>query len=157
MKETVNILRARTGADYIDAHRLFRAYQQDLGLDLEFQDFSRELASLPGEYGPPHGTLLLAETASRRIGCVALRRLEAKICEMKRLYVLPGYHGRGIGRRLVEAIIGGGRSLGYSRMRLDTIAAMEAAISLYRSIGFQPIAPYRSNPLESPAFYELML
>lgn len=157
MKETVNILRARAGTDYIDARRLFRSYQQDLGLDLEFQDFSRELATLPGDYGPPHGTLLLAETDGRRIGCVALRKLEVGICEMKRLYVLPEYHGRGIRRRLVEAIIDDGRSLGYLRMRLDTIAVMEAAISLYRSIGFQSIAPYRSNPLQSPAFYELLL
>ena len=80
-------------------------YADALGFDLEFQGFSKELAKLPGEYAPPPGCILLAERAAEYIGCVALRPLEKRICEMKRLYVTPDYRAQKIGRTLAEAII----------------------------------------------------
>ena len=118
---------------------------------------SIELAILPGEYAPPQGCILLAARAEEYIGCVALRPLEDRICEMKRLYVIPGFRGQKIGRALVRGIIDEARLGGYEHMRLDTIATMTAAKSLYLSLGFRSIKPYRYNPLDNPTYFELDL
>ena len=151
------IIHAGTPDHYQWARRLFEQYADSLGFDLEFQDFSQELATLPGIYAPPRGCILLVEKADEFVGCVALRPLEKKICEMKRLYVIPGFRSQKIGRALVRAIIEEARSRGYEHMRLDTIDSMIEANSLYFSLGFRPIKPYRYNPLEKPTFLELEL
>jgi len=151
------IIHAQTEDDYRRTRLLFEQYADALGFDLEFQGFSRELATLPGEYAPPGGCILLAERAEEIVGCVALRPLEKLICEMKRLYVVPGHRNRKIGRMLAEAVIDQARDLGYERMRLDTIESMTAAQALYRSLGFRPIKPYRYNPLVNPSYFELNL
>jgi GNAT superfamily N-acetyltransferase len=137
---------------------LFLEYGRSLGFSLCFQSFDEELKNLPGAYGPPSGRLLLARYRDHAAGCVALRKLEAGICEMKRLYVRPGDRGRGLGRMLVERVIAEARAIGYERMRLDTIAsAMEDAIALYRRMGFKEIAPYSAIPIESALWMELLL
>jgi ribosomal protein S18 acetylase RimI-like enzyme len=137
---------------------LFLEYGRSLGFSLCFQSFDEELKNLPGAYGPPSGRLLLARYRHHAAGCVALRKLEAGICEMKRLYVRPGDRGRGLGRMLVERVIAEARAIGYERMRLDTIAsAMEDAIALYRRMGFKEIAPYSAIPIESALWMELLL
>ena len=148
---------AQTEDHYRWARHLFQQYAGALGFDLEFQGFSRELASLPGDYAPPKGCILLAEKADEVVGCVALRSLGKLICEMKRLYVAPGYRSQKIGRALAEAVIDWARAAGYKRMRLDTIESMTAAQALYRSLGFQPIKAYRYNPLYNPSYFELKL
>lgn len=148
---------ARGAIDVASAARLFRAYQAWLGIELCFQDFEAELASLPGAYAPPRGELLLAESAGEPIGCVALRPLEHGICEMKRLYVGPEWRGAGLGRSLARAIIAAARAAGYDRMRLDTLERLRAANLLYRDLGFLPCAPYCHNPLEGAVFMELQL
>jgi putative acetyltransferase len=136
-----------TAADLDTVRALFRAYQNWLGISLEFQGFEDELAGLPGKYAPPQGALLLARDGAQVAGVVALRPLdEAGLCEMKRLYVLPDFQGRGIGRALAVAIIDAGRRAGYRAMRLDTVARMAAAVGLYRALGFVEILPYTYNP-----------
>ena len=151
----INSVSSRTQLEVIE--RLFRDYAGSLGFDLEFQNFDRELSTLPGEYAPPGGDLLLAEADGSAVGCVALRRISNDACEMKRLYVKPGFRGRGAGRMLVTSIIDSARRLGYHRMLLDTIETMNEAIGLYYSFGFRETAPYRHNPIPGARFFELRL
>jgi putative acetyltransferase len=144
--------------DLAAARRLFRAYADWLAVDLGFQDFERELATLPGAYAPPQGRLLLVRVGGEAAGCVALRPLGPGICEMKRLWVEPGFAGFGLGRELAETIIQVARDAGYRRMRLDTMPArMPAAQHLYGRLGFVEIAPYYHNPLDDVVMLELAL
>ena len=153
----IQIIDAHTADHYRWTRRLFQQYADALGFDLEFQGFSRELATLPGEYAPPKGCILLCEIADEYIGCVALRPLGKSTCEMKRLYVTPALRNRKLGRALAEATIARARAIGYKRMRLDTIESMTVARALYQSLGFRPIKPYRYNPLDNPSYFELNL
>jgi putative acetyltransferase len=125
-----------------------REYADGLGVDLSFQDFELELADPLGFYE----LVLLADD-----GCVALRRIDELICEMKRLYVRPAGRGSGLGRQLAEAVIAEARERGYRRMLLDTLPEMRAAQVLYRSLGFRETEPYRHNPVPGAAFLELRL
>jgi len=136
---------------------LFQEYAAATGLDLCFQGFSEELAGLPGKYAPPEGRLFLAECDRQPAGCVALRKFDQGICEMKRLYVRPPFRGRGIGRALAAAVIEAAREIGYQSMRLDTLAAMRSAVVLYRSMGFRETTPYYDNPLPDVLYFNLEL
>lgn len=183
------VIRLRAPAGAADRHQvvtLFRAYQQDLGVDLCFQDFEAELADIDRQYGPPQGGIVLADvlpvdgvagggpadgdtagdTAGDMAGgcvaagCVAIRPMPpgydggAACCEMKRMFVRPGWRGLGLGRRLADAGLALARTAGYRRMRLDTLHRLGPAVALYRSLGFRDIAPYYHNPLPDVVYME---
>ena len=157
-RSQIELIQATIPEHIEQARSLFLEYGSSLGFSLCFQSFDEELKSLPGAYVPPSGRLLLARYTGHAAGCVALRRLEAGICEMKRLYVRPGDRGKGLGRILVERVIAEARAIGYERMRLDTIeSAMKDAIALYRRMGFEEIAPYSAIPVEHALWMELRL
>ena len=154
---TASIELVRDEAMLREARALFEEYAAALGIDLGFQGFGEELATLPGAYAPPGGRLLLARVDGTAVGCVAVRPLEPGVCEMKLLYVRPGHRGSGIGRGLAEAVVREARAAGYRAMRLDTLETMAQARTLYRTLGFRPIAPYRHNPMPGAEFLELDL
>lgn len=156
----VKLVQAESPAQLAEARKILMEYAEALpGIDLCFQNFDREVLDLPGAYAPPGGRLLLAEDdASEIAGCVALRRLDADACEMKRLYVRPAFRGRRLGRELAQAVIIEAQKIGYRRMRLDTLPGMmDDAIRLYRTLGFSEIEPYYHNPVEGALFMELSL
>jgi putative acetyltransferase len=153
----LTVRRALTESEHEEARVLIEGYARSLGFDLEFQRFRDELEVFPGEYSPPAGCVLLAESEGRVAGCGCLRPLSDDVCEMKRLYVVPEARGLGAGRALALALVDEARRLGYVRIRLDTVASMAAANALYRSMGFREIEPYRHNPLDDALFFELTL
>lgn len=148
----IDIRPARLPDDLPHVRQLFRAYADGLGFDLAFQDFEAEVAALPGKYAEPFGRLLLAWRGDEAVGCVALRPVDATTAEMKRLFVRPDVRGGQLGRRLAERICDEARAAGYARICLDTIPSMAAAVALYRSLGFEPTAPYVYNPFPAALF-----
>jgi len=158
MPEQLTIVPAESAAQLDAIRELLLEYWENRKLELFVFDFDQELAGLPGAYAPPDGRLFLAQWENKPAGCVALRKLESGICEMKRLYLSPKFRGKGFGKILAEFIINEARKIGYQKMRLDTIQAnMQEAIVLYRQLGFNEIAPYRVNPLPGVIFMELVL
>ncbi|NIO03850.1 MAG: GNAT family N-acetyltransferase [Proteobacteria bacterium] len=153
----MKIIRAQTPTQIEEVRRLFREYEDFLGVDLCFQGFEEELAGLPGKYAPPDGAILIATDGHEVAGCVALRKLEAKVCEMKRLFVRSQYKGQGLGRILAERIIDEASQLGYSFMWLDTFARLKEAMRLYESLGFKRRKAYYQNPLPGVVYLELEL
>jgi len=154
----LTLTQAESPAQIAQARELFLEYAQSLGFSLCFQNFDKELAELPGDYAPPEGRLLLAEYQGQLAACVALHKLEPRICEMKRLYLRPQFRGKGLGRALAERIIAEARHIGYQRMRLDTVQpVMKDAVAMYRKLGFTEIVPYRPNPIAGAMYMELEL
>ncbi len=153
------ILRQAEAPDQIaQARELFLEYADSLGFSLCFQSFDRELEGLPGDYAPPDGRLLIAEYRGQPAGCVALHKLQPGVCEMKRLYLRPPLRGRGIGRALAEAVIAEARTIGYQKMRLDSVEPkMPNAVAMYRRLGFVEIEAYRPNPIAGALYMELVL
>ncbi len=154
----LTFFQAELSAQIAQARELFLEYAQSLGFSLCFQNFDQELAALPGDYAPPAGRLLLAEYEGELAGCVALHKLDASVCEMKRLYLRHKFRSKGIGRVLAERIISEARRIGYKRMRLDTVEpVMKDAVEMYRKLGFKEIAPYCTNPIAGALYMELQL
>ncbi|MHB1356344.1 MAG: GNAT family N-acetyltransferase [Anaerolineae bacterium] len=140
-----------------DIKQLFNEYVAWLHIDLAFQDYANELSSLPGKYAEPDGRLYIAYVDCQSAGCVALRRFDAKRCEMKRLYVRPQYRGLKLGRILAEQVIGDARSCGYTEMLLDTLSFMPDAIALYQRLGFVEIGAYYPNPIPNTRYFSMAL
>lgn len=154
----LTITQATTDEQITAVRELFREYEKWLGLDLCFQGFEAELAALPGKYAMHEGRLLLAYVDDRLAGCIAMRKIDDGICEMKRLFVRDDFRGLRIGISLIERLIADAREIGYSKMRLDTFPPkMGKAVSLYETHGFVEIPPYYENPHSDVLFMELSL
>jgi ribosomal protein S18 acetylase RimI-like enzyme len=155
--QTLALIEGHLDSRLATARELFTEYAASLDTDLCFQNFAREVAGLPGSYSPPDGCLFIAECAGQPAGCVAMRKLEPGICEMKRLFVRPAFRDRNVGRYLAEAVIAAARESGYRRMRLDSLPSLVRAIALYESLGFKRIRPYYENPVAGAVFMEFDL
>jgi len=147
----VEFLTPRSPAELDALRGIFREYAASLDVDLSFQGFEQELATMPAEYAEPRGALLLVRVDGQVAGCCALCPMDTvdypNACEMKRLYVRPGFRGLGLGRRLVEFIMDSARLAAYDHILLDTLDDMEAARDLYEDLGFEEIPPYYHNPI----------
>jgi ribosomal protein S18 acetylase RimI-like enzyme len=149
---------AESPTQLAEIRELFLEYAESLGFSLCFQSFDQELASLPGDYAPPDGRIILATAADEPAACVALHKIDADTCEMKRLYVRPQFRGKGLGRVLAEKIITEARQIDYKKLRLDTVEpVMTTAVAMYRTLGFREIPPYRENPIAGALYMELTL
>ncbi len=154
----IEIFQAETAAQIEEVRRLFREYEKWLELDICFQGFEAEVANLPGKYAKPDGRLLLAAVDGAIAGCIALRKLEENICEMKRLYLRDTFRGSGLGNKLIEKVIAEARLIAYQKMRLDTLPGkMAKAVRLYESHGFRQISAYYENPYAETLYMELDL
>lgn len=162
----VDVRVASSASDLDLARALFREYAASLPFSLCFQGFDEELATLPGKYAAPAGEILLALQGEHPLGCVAVRPIDAMpddplaarpICEMKRLYVKPAARGRGAGRALCERLIADARVMGFRTMKLDSEPDFDAAVGLYRSLGFVPIPRYNDDPHPQTIYLGLRL
>ncbi|HTX18507.1 MAG TPA: GNAT family N-acetyltransferase [Bacteroidota bacterium] len=153
----VDIIRASTPEEYETAGKLFFEYANSINVSICFENLDKEVADLPGAYAEPSGRLLLAYSDNQLAGCCALKRVDDRACEMKRLFVRSEFRGKGIGKRLARALAEEAKKIGYADIRLDTLPSMTEAIALYRSIGFVPTTPFRQIPVEQALFMQASL
>ena len=153
----VEVRQAEFPADRDAVLEIFTEYVNSPSVSLDFQGNEAEFANLPGKYAPPAGAILLGWLEGRAVGCVAMRPVDAAICEMKRLYVRPAGRGLGLGRRLAEAIVSVARDAGYTQMRLDVLPEFDRARALYAALGFEPAEPVTHNPVLGTEFLGLAL
>ena len=153
------ILEVTTGEQLEQVRILFGEYRAELPLEYCFHSLDAEIAGLPGDYAPPRGKLLLAVVVGQPVGCVGLRPFPREAtCEMKRLYVRPGFRGAKLGKQLVDRALLDARNMGYSFLRLDTHPpTMEAALAMYRKLGFQEVTADPLEPVEGLLYMELRL
>jgi carbonic anhydrase len=159
MNVTLRTLTANDTEALEQVRQYFRNYAAWLGVDLSYQNFDQEMASLPGAYAEPQGRLFFAEVAGRPAGCVGVRPLPDSegVCEMKRLYVTPEERGHGVGARLAMAAIKAAKEIGYRKILLDTLPNMRMAVKLYRELGFTETPGYYQTPVEGTMFMALDL
>ena len=153
----IEIREVSENPDIALVRELLHEYAAGIDVDLSFQDFTRELAELPGEYAAPSGTVLLACVDDEPAGCVAVHRWADGTCEMKRLFVRGSFRGLRLGERLARNAIDWASAHGYRHMLLDTLPSMSEARSLYARLGFEETAPYRVNPVVGTSFLKLAL
>ncbi|MDF9795887.1 putative acetyltransferase [Catalinimonas alkaloidigena] len=151
----IQITEASSEEDYTLGRLLFMQYAEHLGFPLDFQKFEDELAHLQSMYARPKGVLLLAkQDDGQTLGCVAVRPLEPKVAELKRMYVTEQCRGNGAGKKLLQSALAISKTLGYDLIRLDTLSSMLPAIHLYREAGFYEIPAYCYNPFDNAMFFE---
>jgi putative acetyltransferase len=157
----VTLTVAQTPSEMAVAREVLLEYEASLKVDLCFQELDVELATLPGDYAAPRGTLLLALVEGQVAGCCGLRPLDTvdypNAAEMKRLFVRKAFRGFGLGRQLAEAILDAARQIGYSSVLLDTLDDMEAARALYEDLGFEDVPPYYHNPVPGSHYLKVNL
>lgn len=121
------------------------------------EETERVIAALPAPYVPPRGGLWVAWDDDVAAGCVALQPIADDVAELKRMYVRPEARRRGIARLLTEHAITTARAMGYTTMRLGTLATMMSAQQLYTGLGFRRVDPYRPIEFGDTWFYERAL
>jgi putative acetyltransferase len=107
------------------------------------------------QYSPPAGLFLVALDGEEIIGTGAIRRIDGETAELRRMWLLPDYHGEGVGYRLAMELFAFARAAGYRRVRLSTSAVQERAIRFYERLGFYPIERYRDT--DDEVFLEFVL
>ena len=155
--ENIVYKKLETEAEIIEAKNLILEYIKWLNTDLCFQNIDDELNYFPDKYKEPEGTFIIAKENNQIVGIIGLKKLENKICEMKRLFVSDSYKGKGIGKRLVEIIIKEAKIKQYEKIRLDTIDTMETALKIYYNNDFYKIEPYYNNPIGRAIYLEKIL
>ena len=144
--------------DEIDnVRQLFREYTDFLGVDLGFQHYDEEIHALPGKYALPDGRLLVVYYEDQLAGCVAMRKIDEKSCEFKRLFVRSEYRGKLLGRMLMEKVIEDAKRAGYETGYLDTLSTLKSAVAIYKRLGFEEIPAYYDNPLKNVEYYKIDL
>lgn len=143
--------------DIAAVRQLFEEYSASLAVDLTLQHIDHEMSSLPGSYSPPRGALFLARADGSPAGCIGLRPFSESVGELKRLYLRPAFRGRGLARALVSGAIAAAKGIGYRALVLDSLDSMPAAISLYKSFGFEHTEPYWPNPFPNVQYFRLSL
>jgi len=150
MQSIWQITPAAGETDLTIVRTLLEEYWQSFGFTTCFQNFGDELTGLPGAYAPPAGRLAIVRLNGEPAGCVALRRLDDRRAEPKRLYVRPAYRGHGLGRALPEWVMNQARAAGYTELAGDTMPQMQDALALYRQMGFEVSAPVPESSQSSP-------
>jgi putative acetyltransferase len=143
--------------DSVEVIEIWREYISYSSVNLDYQQNRLDISNLPGEYAPPAGCILLARESDRVVGCIAMRRVDKAICEMKRLYVRPVARGTGLGLALSLELIEAARNAGYREIRLDVHGEFIHARQLYADLGFTDAEPVSYNPVPGAKFLGLLL
>jgi len=160
MRDDFLVRLAEGPRDLASVRELWREYWRSIDLPDDFQGFGEELRGLPGVYGAAGGALLIAIENTPQgtpAGTIALRRLNARAGEVKRLYLRPAFRGQGLGRHLLEHVIEMARTMGYEALYADTLPSMTEALSLYARFGFERVDAYANNPTPGAVYLRLDL
>jgi len=150
-----SFITATTAIDFSATQEMFRAYAKAININLDFQHFEEELTDLPKMYSLPQGGIILAKDQESVVGCVAIRRINEREGELKRMYVAPEYQNKGFGKTLLQKALILARECNYEKVKLDTLNYMSAAIHLYQQAGFYEIPPYYPNPISTAVYFEI--
>ena len=136
---------------YRVAHEIFKD-QHTLEESIAYHEARGELKDMNNiqkSYFENGGIFLVLEEDDQIIGTGAIRALENNICELKRLWLLTEYHGRGLGYRMFQELLAVAREIGYERIRLETDAVFQKrAVQFYKQIGFYEIQIPNATPDE---------
>jgi len=153
----MQLIEPTTAGEWQQVRELFGEYWRSFGFSPCFQGFAAEVAGLPGAYGPPSGTLVMALVDGKPTGCAAIRRFDGQRAEAKRLFVKPEFRGAGVGRALLKWVIAATRQMGYQEIVGDTIPEMAVALAMYDRSGFERTTPHTANPAPGLIFLSLKL
>jgi GNAT superfamily N-acetyltransferase len=145
--------------DFRKARKLFIEYSKSLDFDLHFQNFENELKEIDIQYNKPCGGLILIldGNSGEEVGCVGIRKFEDNIAELKRMFIKESHRNKGLGKKLMKMAIELSKSLGYEKIRLDTLDTMIPANVIYEKYGFRETGAYRYNPFKNVKYFELDL
>jgi DNA-binding MarR family transcriptional regulator/N-acetylglutamate synthase-like GNAT family acetyltransferase len=109
-------------------------------------DPGQSLPADDAELRPPAGAFLIASADGEPLACGAVKSLGRGVGSLKRMWVAPSVRGLGFGRRMLDALEAEARTLGLRTVRLETNRALAEAIRLYRTAGYEEVAPFNADP-----------